>query len=748
MHRNSLALIVCLLAGLAQAEVEGWLSWRGPGQHGVTEEKNLVESWTVGGENHLWDIELKGRGTPVIAGDRVYSWGYRGEQKELREVLLCLNAKDGKIIWERSFADFISDIIYDRYAIGSPTVDGDTGNIYFMTSPGLFMCLDPDGKTLWRHSMMETFGRLTFPNGRTGAPAIEGDFVIVRGITTNWGKQGPARDRFYAFDKRTGEAIWASTPGVGPRDSSFSHPVFANFAGKRVFYAGTGCGNIICANAATGEPIWRFPFLTGGVNSSVLLYKDRVIAIHGKENLDNSEIGRMSAIKMNAGPAAGEPAPAVLSNDDELWRTHLAMFTSSPVLAGNLIFQVEFNGKLSCVNADNGKVLWDKKLGTAQIHASPLYGDGKLYVPMEEGVLHILKVDAKGAESLAEVHLDGKCIGSPACYKGQIYVHTTKRLYCFGKPGPAATVADTAMPKTGAAAKIRAIPGEVLLEPGEKQNFRIQNLDANGFVVGETKASDVEWAKFIPPTAKVRIKMNGDFNDGVITAGDAPLPSAGAYKGTAGDLTGVIRGRVLPGIPFKEDLERFDLTVDHATDGVKFSYPPLPWIGARFKWEIRDLDGSKVLAKTLDRELFQRCTTYFGHADSANYTLSADLRTDGNRRIKSSVGLINQRYLIQLKGNAREIEITSNYERLHVVKPFLFKVNTWYRLKTRVDVKGDGTGVVRAKAWPRDEDEPAEWTIEAPHDTAHSSGSPGLFGFAPQSKYRVYIDNIEVTPNK
>ena len=77
----------------------------------------------------------------------------------------------------------------------------------------------------------------------------------------------------------------------------------------------------------------------------------------------------------------GEAVPAVLGNDDELWRTHLSMFTSSPVLAGNLIFQVEYHGKLSCVNADTGKVLWDKKLGTAQVHASPLYGDGKLYVP-------------------------------------------------------------------------------------------------------------------------------------------------------------------------------------------------------------------------------------------------------------------------------------------------------------------------------------------------------------------------------
>ena len=70
----------------------------------------------------------------------------------------------------------------------------------------------------------------------------------------------------------------------------------------------------------------------------------------------------------------------------------------------------------------------------------------------------------------------------------------------------------------------------------------------------------------------------------------------------------------------------------------------------------------------------------------------------------------------------------------------------WQRLKARVDIAPDGSGVVRAKAWKRDEAEPEKWTIEVPHKTAHHNGSPGLYGFAPQ-EMRVYIDNIRVTSN-
>ena len=110
------------------------------------------------------------------------------------------------------------------------------------------------------YSLMERFGRLTFPNGRTGAPVIDGDLVIVRGVTSYWGKQGPARDRFYAFNKSTGVPVWASTPGVAPKDSSFSTPVLANVDGRRVFYVGTGDGNVACVDVRTGQALWRFQF--------------------------------------------------------------------------------------------------------------------------------------------------------------------------------------------------------------------------------------------------------------------------------------------------------------------------------------------------------------------------------------------------------------------------------------------------------------------------------------------------------
>ena len=128
--------------------------------------------------------------------------------------------------------------------------------------------------------------------------------------------------------------------------------------------------------------------------------------------------------------------------------------------------------------------------------------------------------------------------------------------------------------------------------------------------------------------------------------------------------------------------------------------------------------------------------------------MQADVMTDGNRRIKSDVGLVNQRYLIVLKGNANQLEVSSNQERLKVSVPFKVKYKTWYSLKSRVDVDDEGTATVRAKVWPKDSDEPEAWTIEVPHKKGHAQGAPGLFGFSPQSQKPVFVDNISIIPSK
>ncbi len=346
--------LVALAAVTLPATAADWLEWRGPNQNGVSDEQGLPDTWAPGGVNHLWSVDLAGRGTPVIRGERVYAFGYRGEGAGLQEVLACFDAATGKTVWEHAYNDFLSDIIYDRYAIASPSIDGETGNVYVTTSAGILVACDADGKPLWSHSLMEEMGRMTFPNGRNSAPAIHRNLVIIHCMTANWGAHGPAQDRFYAFNKKSGAPVWVSAPGVRPKDNSFSRPVFTKLGDREVFYCGTGCGNVVCVDANTGEAVWRFPFSVGGVNASVSLYGgDKLIAVHGKENLDSTDSGRLIALGRSQTPVpAKEPGTPILEKSAELWRNNDAIcYTSSPVLVGDRLYVTTETGELAAVDA-------------------------------------------------------------------------------------------------------------------------------------------------------------------------------------------------------------------------------------------------------------------------------------------------------------------------------------------------------------------------------------------------------------
>ena len=736
--------------------VDGWLSWRGPEQNGRSRETGLPASEAIDATAPSWRYDLSGRGTPVIADGRVYTMGYEGEGKDLEEVLVCLDERTGQPVWEKRFQHFLTDIIYYRFAIGSPTVNMRNGDVYCITSAGLLCAFTRDGELRWQHALGAEYGRLVFPNGRTGAVALTDQDVVLHMTTSGWGPQGPARGRFFAFDQETGECTWTSTPGGPPKDISYSMPVFEERDGRLLAYAGLSGGHMTCVDARTGDALWRFPMCTGGMSSSAVIYKDTLIAVHGKENLDSSTAGRMVAIKLGAMPGE-DRKQLVLGKEHEAWRNELTAFTSSPVLVGDRVYATVATGELACVDAGTGEILWEQKLAPDQIHASPAYGDGRLWVPMNNGSFFVIDADDQGAEVLAETQLEGNCLGAPAICNGRVYVHTTEALYCWageGGPEEAAPEATStrlwtegggmiggAAPFTlGAAERLQVVPADVLVRTGETVQFEARALDGNGRGVADPRAEPVSWS------GKLTDGMSIDASGRLTIAADA-TPTAFVLKASAGGLVGTARVRVVPSAPYTDDLEDVDLRPHPKEEGVKFAFPRPHWISAKLKWEVRERDGSKVLARTLDRPLFQRTISMIGAPDMADYTMQVDVMTDGNRRTMSTPGMVNQRYLVLLKGNHQALEITSNEELIKERVKFRWKPKIWYTLKSRVDVNEDGSGVVRAKAWQRDQPEPDGWLLEVEVPRVNRSGSPGLYGFTPQSRFRCYIDNIVVTPN-
>lgn len=746
--------LLSLVLGINSAPAaSGWLNWRGPDQNGVSKAaQKLPDSLEIGGPNHRWSYKVRGAGTPVVADGRVYAFGFYGETTDVEETLLCLDVKTGQKIWEYRFRDYLSDTTYNRYAIGAPVVDAETGNVYLESTWGQLMAFSRDGKLLWEHSMMEEYGRLTFPNGRTGSLAIDGPLVITDGITANWGADGPARNRFYAFDKRTGELAWFCTPGIEPLDSTFATPVFGDLGNQRVMYAGTGCGNIVCINVRTGEPVWRFRLSQSGVNADVLLAgPGKLIGIHGKENVDATHHGRLVALKIPTEYPAG-PKPLVLTKESEIWRNDdFVSFSSSPLLVNGRVYSTIATGSLLCADAATGKLIWSEKLAPDQLHASPAYADGKFYVPMHNGTVHVLKDAGDKAQVISVNKMDSLCLGAPSFYGDSVFIFTKESLNCFGPkssapviPPAAAVAAEPA--STAAITQLQIVPAEFALSPGQSRKFTVWGLDAAGRRV-KAVTNEVTWAKFIPPTALVKSEVDGEMKgDTLVTAPTAKM-SAGQFQAKWNNLTAVTRGRIVAGFGYKEGFEASVLNQKNEA-GEAVGFPPLPWLGARVKWHAIEKDGSKVVTNRLDNILFQRTMNFVGRSDMRNYTVEADVMTDGTRRVMSSVGLVNQRYLIAMVANSRILEISSNHERVKESVPFDAQPNVWYRLKTRVDSDGKGGGWVRAKLWEKSKPEPEKWTMELRQEKLHQQGSPGVFAFSPQALKRVYIDNLSLVANE
>ena len=141
----------------------------------------------------------------------------------------------------------------------------------------------------------------------------------------------------------------------------------------------------------------------GGVNSGVVLHDDMVVAIHGKENVDSSVIGRMVGIRKPSKLPSLDEDIMILGSEHEVWRNNgMEAFTSSPVYRQSRIYVTIKRGELVCLDASTGEEHWVLKLAPDQVHASPAWADGKLSFPLSTESFLLSEMKGIGERSLAK----------------------------------------------------------------------------------------------------------------------------------------------------------------------------------------------------------------------------------------------------------------------------------------------------------------------------------------------------------
>jgi outer membrane protein assembly factor BamB len=384
---------------------DDWPGFRGPGGNGASNEKGLPVRWGPK-EGSRWKVELPGRGlsNPVIAGGRVYvtaSSGYR----ERRLHVLCFNAADGKRLWERQFTATGSTMCHPKTCMAAPTPVTDGQAVYALWATGDLAALDKDGNLLWYRSLVGDYPGITNQVGMAASPALAGNTLLL--------PMENAGDSFAAgIDKKTGKNKWKVKR---LRDINWVTPVVATIGGKTVALFGTS-KDVTAYDPETGAVRWSY---AGGSSIPSPAVGDGVVFAAG---------GELVALR----PRQGGGAPEVL------WKTgKLRAGYASPVYEKGRVYGMG-GVAVSCLDARSGDEVWRLRVATP-VAASPVLGDGKIYVVSELGVTTVLatgdkaKVLAKNALYEAKAVSDrDRILATPAIAEGAIYLRSDRQLFCIG----------------------------------------------------------------------------------------------------------------------------------------------------------------------------------------------------------------------------------------------------------------------------------------------------------------------------
>ena len=104
----------------------------------------------------------------------------------------------------------------------------------------------------------------------------------------------------------------------------------------------------------------------------------------------------------------------------------------SPLLYEGLLYMINDGGIVTILNPDTGERLDQGRIPGAvdKFYASPVAGDGKIYMVSELGKVAVLKPGPK-LDVLKISDLDDLAYGTPAISDGHIYLRTRETLYAF-----------------------------------------------------------------------------------------------------------------------------------------------------------------------------------------------------------------------------------------------------------------------------------------------------------------------------
>jgi outer membrane protein assembly factor BamB len=441
----------------------------------------------------LWRTSLApGHSTPCIAGDSIFVTTFEkneppkdqprtGQPPQGELATVALDRATGKIRW-RQVAP-VTRAIEAYHPTGSPAASScasDGVRVYsFFGSYGL-LCYDLEGKLLWSKPMepfQDEFGSGSSPI------LVDGKLIL---------NEDHDRDSFLmAVDGATGNTLW-KTPREG-FTRSYATPVVATLAGKKQIIV-AGALQLVAYDVETGKQLWSRDGLARIVNTTPVVDGDHLYVAtwspggdtearasmepwdtavnqwdkNGDNRLSRDEVSNpdvldrfyridldqnkgldeaewkkyarvfelaknsMQVFRATPGPSAGTGETTQI---EVVWQHQKGLpYVSSPLTYRKVVYLAKDGGILTTLDAETGKPLKTGRLpGAGNYMASPVAGDGKIYLASVAGNVTVLEAGDKW--SVLNSHdFKERTVASPVIADGRIYLRTEQALYCFAMP--------------------------------------------------------------------------------------------------------------------------------------------------------------------------------------------------------------------------------------------------------------------------------------------------------------------------
>ena len=444
--RWKLAATLMLICIPIAAFSDNWPQWRGASGNGVSSESNLPTRWSK--DDLAWKTALRGLGvsSPIVWGDRVFVTSQLGQgelrpgshptlaqgpgaasekplgkgaaaaaEKQVYFLVEAFRRSDGRQIWEyRLPAEGRLSPVHQKHNLASPSPVTDGEMVYAWFGTGQLVALNMEGKLAWQRHLGKEYSPFEIEWGHGSSPALYQDLLILQCDHV------PA-SYLIALEKKTGKEKWRVDRGKGVR--SYSTPtVVRGPRGDELIV--NASDRIDAYDPVTGKHLWY----TGEPNRFPI-------------PVPSSENGILYASR---GYRSGPFMAIRLGGTGDISRTHVqwlvptgAPYVSSLVLYQGLIYMANDAGVASCFDAKTGGKVWQARI-EGVFSASPVAGDGKVYLMSETGETIVLKA-GRELQVLARNDLDERMVASPAISDGQLFIRTDNYLFCIGKKSSATT---------------------------------------------------------------------------------------------------------------------------------------------------------------------------------------------------------------------------------------------------------------------------------------------------------------------